>query len=574
MERGHQHRPRLGWMACAAACAASCQPSGSGGPAAPQPPLRFVDIAPAAGITVRNVSGKREKTYIIEAKGGGIGLLDYDGDGLLDLYVINGSTFERPLPDPPPSDRLYRNEGDGRFRDVTAAAGLGDTSWGMGCAAADYDNDGDQDLFVTNYGRNRLYRNRGDGRFEDATAQAGLAGSPRWNTGAAFGDYDKDGDLDLYVASYVRFDPDVRPDNMPYQMWKGMKIFHGPKAYDGDTDQLYRNEGNGTYTDVTARVPAIAGTALRGFQCVFGDVDDDGDLDLYVANDSDPNSLYRNDGGGLFADCSFASGAAYSEDGAAQAGMGVAWGDYDGDGHPDLFVTHFSEDYNTLYRNDGRAVFTDASYATGVAEVSMPFVSWGTGFHDFDNDGDLDLFVANGHVYPIIDQYDVGTSYAQRSLVLQNDGTGHFTEIGERLGPDMAVRKVSRGAAFGDIDNDGDVDVAVLNVDDTPTLLRNDGGNRGHWLEVTTVGTQSNRDGIGARLRLRAGGRTQVRDVLGSYSFLSTSQLRVHFGLGEAQWVESLQIRWPSGSVQELRDLAADQWLVVWEADGIAGRAQ
>jgi len=529
----------------------------------------FTDIAAVAGIAVENVSGKRDKTMIIEAKGGGIGLFDYDGDGDLDLYVINGSTFEPRTNGPAPSNRLYRNDGGGAFADVTDAAGVGDTTWSMGCAAADYDNDGDQDLLVTNYGVNRLYRNEGDGSFAEVTEKAGLGVWSRWSTGAAFGDYDLDGDLDLYVANYVRFDPAIRPGRLPYQLWKGLKIFHGPNAYEGETNELYRNEGDGTFTEVTDQHPKMASTEARSFQCVFADFDDDGDADLYVANDTDPNLLYRNEGDGSFTDVSFASGSSYSDDGATQAGMGVAWGDADGDGDPDLFVTHFSEDYNTLYRNDGAWLFTDASYETNTAEVSMPWVSWGTGFHDFDNDADLDLFVANGHVYPIIDSFDVGTSYPQRNCVLWNNGRGRFADVADPAGSDLSAARVSRGAAFGDIDNDGDVDVAVLNADATPSLLRNDGPSQGHWLQISTLGVHSNRDGIGARLRVTAGDRVHLRDVLGSYSFLSQSELRVHVGLGESTRADLIEIRWPAGGVQQFRDVAADQWLVISETEGI-----
>ena len=532
-------------------------------------PVAFVDIAEAAGVTVLNISGQREKTMIIEAKGGGIGLFDCDGDADLDLYVINGSTFEARADGPAPSNRLYRNDEGLEFTDVTVAAGVGDTAWSMGCAAADYDNDGDRDLLVTNYGTNRLYRNTGEGGFEDVAGETGLSRWSRWSTGATFGDYDNDGDLDLYIANYVRFDPAVRPGQLPYQLWKGLKIFHGPNAYEGETNELYRNDGDGSFTEVTSQQPALAGPALRSFQPIFADFDDDGDADLYVANDTDPNLLYRNDGKGIFSDISFASGSSYSDDGATQAGMGVAWGDSDGDGDFDLFVTHFSEDYNTLYRNDGRGLFTDASYDANTAEVSMPWVSWGTGFHDFDNDGDVDLFVANGHVYPIIDNYDVGTTYAQRNGVLWNDGAGRFVEVAEPEGDDLGVKRVSRGAAFGDIDNDGDVDAVVLNADDRPSLLRNDGGNGGHWLQVSTVGAHSNRDGIGARVRVTSRGRTQVREVMGSSSFLSQSELRVHFGLGSAMEIDAMEIRWPAGGVQRFEDVAADQWLVISETDGL-----
>ena len=553
-----------------AAALAACQPGETPEEAGPRARVvAFADVAEVVGVTVRNVSGQRDKTMIIEAKGGGIGLFDYDNDADLDLYVINGSTFEPRASGPAPSNRLYRNDGAGSFTDVTAAAGVGDTTWSMGCAAADYDNDGDRDLLVTNYGLNRLFRNNGDGSFTDVAPEAGLKMAHRWSTGAAFGDCDLDGDLDLYIANYVQFDPAMRPGHLPYQLWKGLKIFHGPNAYEGETNELYRNNGDGTFDEVTGQQPDMAGAALRSFQALFADLDDDGDPDLYVANDTDPNLLYRNDGKGNFRDVSFASGSSYSDDGATQAGMGLAWGDGDGDGDFDLFVTHFSEDYNTLYRNDGGGLFSDASYDANTAEVSMPWVSWGTGFHDFDNDGDVDLFVSNGHVYPIIDNYDVGTSYPQRNAVLWNDGQGRFAEADDPPGGDLGVTRVSRGAAFGDIDNDGDVDVAVLNADDRPSLYRNDGGNGGHWLEVSVVGTHSNRDGIGARVQVTAAGRTQVREVMASYSFLSTSDLRVHFGLGAATAVDAVEIRWPAGGRQKLTGLAADQWLVISETDGL-----
>jgi hypothetical protein len=529
--------------------------------------VQFVDVAMEAGITVQNISGKRDKNYIIEAKGGGIGFFDYDGDFDLDAYVINGSSFEGFPPGQRPTNRLYRNEGNGTFSDVTQQAGVGDTAWSMGCAAADYDNDGDADLYITNYGANRLYRNEGNGTFSDVTQQAGV-GDPRWGTGAAFGDYDLDGDLDLYVANFVQFYPDQKPTE-GFDIWKDINVYPGPRAYKGYADVLYRNEGNGTFTDVTQQAGALGKKAYNGFQCLFGDVDQDGYPDLFVANDSTPNLLYHNKGDGTFEDISLASGSSHSEDGLEQAGMGTAFGDYDNDGDLDLFLTHFSGDYNTLYQNEGGRFFRDVSYESGVGEVSMPFVGWGTGFFDFDNDGDLDLFVANGHVYPVIDNYDVGTTYAQRNLLFENLGNGHFEEISVQAGSGFAVEKVSRGAAFGDYDEDGDIDILVLNVDDTPTLLRNDGGNRRHWLHVSTIGKHSNRDGIGARIEVFTGERVQLREVAVGTSFLSQSDLRVHFGLGDAEKVDRLKIRWPSSRVQEFTDLQVDQWLVLSEERGI-----
>jgi hypothetical protein len=524
--------------------------------------VRFVDVAAKAGLTAANTSGNRKKSYIIEAKGGGAGLFDCDGDSDLDAYLINGSSFDGFPSGRNPYNRLYRNRGNGTFEDVTLRAGVGDTSWSMGCAAADYDNDGDLDLYVTNYGPNRLFRNRGDCTFDDITAFAGV-GDERWGAGAAFGDYDIDGDLDLYLANYLQFDPGVAPDIGSRIRWKDLDVFLGPESYAGEADVLYRNEGGGIFVhDVTAIGKSLA--AFKGFQPVFVDLDDDGYPDIYVADDTTPNLLFHNRGDGTFEDVSITSGASHSEDGGAQSSMGTAVGDYDNDGDLDLYVTNFSDDYNTLYRNEG-GYFIDFSFAAGVAKPSMPFVGWGTAFFDFDNDGDLDLYVANGHVYSAVDDFDLGTSYAQRDLLFENIGGGRFAEIGQTVG--LTAERVSRGAAFGDIDNDGDVDVLILNVDDTPSLLRNDGGNRRNWLTVSTEGTASNRDGIGARVEVTSGSRRQIREVRSGSSFLSHSDLRLHFGLDSATEVEQLTIRWPSGLTQEFRHIEANQWITIIEGE-------
>ena len=537
----------------AGGCAPSEQP--------PLPSVRFVDVVAQAGLTATNRSGNRKKSYIIEAKGGGTGLFDCDGDSDLDAYLINGSSFAGFRSGHNPYNRLYRNRGNGTFEDISLQAGVGDTSWSMGCAAADIDNDGDLDLYVTNYGPNRLFRNRGDCTFDDITAVAGV-GDERWGAGAAFGDYDIDGDLDLYLANYLQFDPAVAPDIGSRMRWKDLDVFPGPESYAGEADVLYRNDGGGIFTDVTGKSLAVA--SFKGFQPVFVDVDDDGYPDIYVTDDTTPNLLFHNRGDGTFEDVSFTSGASHSEDGGAQSGMGTAVGDYDNDGDLDLYVTNFSDDYNTLYRNEG-GYFTDLSFAAGVAEPSMPFVGWGTAFFDFDNDGDLDLYVANGHVYAAVDDFDLGTSYAQRDLLFENIGNGRFEEIGQLVG--LTAEKVSRGAAFGDIDNDGDVDVLVLNVDDTPSLLRNDGGNRRNWLTVSTEGTVSNRDGIGARVEVTSGSRRQIREVRSGSSFLSHSDLRLHFGLDTATEVELLTIRWPSGVTQEFRHIEANQSIRITEGE-------
>ena len=525
------------------------------------PAIRFVDVAVEAGITSINVSGSPDKRWIIEAKGGGLGWFDSDGDGDLDAYIINGSAFE-PL-HPPPRNHLFLNEGGGSFSDATISSGLGDSSWSMGCAAADYDGDGDLDLYVTNYGPNRLYQNRGDGSFADVADLAGVDDS-RWSTGAAWADYDGDGDLDLYLANFIEFDPQAQSgDAAKSCLWHGVEVFLGPEAYRGEQDVLFRNRGDGTFEDVSRELGTRGEIAYGGFTALFCDFDDDRWPDLFVADDSTPNLYYRNETGKSFRDVSAPSGASRNADGEVQAGMGVAVGDFDSDGDFDLFVTHFADDHNTLYRNEGGRFFTDVSYMAGVADISISSVGWGAGFYDFDHDGDEDLFVANGHVYPVVDLHDLGTRYAQRNLVLEN-ANGRFSDVTGRAGPGLAVEKVSRGAAFGDYDSDGDVDILVQNVDDRPTLLRND-GRQGNWLTVSVRSDGPNRFGVGARLTLEADGRVQVREIVSGSSFLSMSQLEAHFGLAGAAAVDRLEVRWPGGQVREFADLPVNGFLTVRE---------
>ena len=567
--KGHLPRPvaALGPAAAAlllAACSREGVPDPSPPASASAGELWFTDVAAEVGLTARNVSGSPSKRYLIEAKGGGAAFLDAEGDGDLDIYLLSGSTFGRP--DPQAHNRLYRNDGPSPFVDVTPRSGLGDTSWSMGAAAADYDNDGDADVYVTNYGANRLFENDGAGRFSDVTAAAGV-GDTLWGTGAAWGDYDRDGDLDLYAANFVRFRRGLRPRAMEYCQWKGVEVFYGPEAYPGAPDVLYRNDGGGAFRDVSQAAGVGVATPYKGFQPVFADLDDDGWPDIYVANDTTPNLFFRNLGDGTFRDVSLRSGASHNVSGHVQAGMGVDLGDYDGDGDLDLFVTHFSDDYNTLYRNDGGGYFSDVTFRSGLGAASMPWVGWGTAFADLDNDADLDLFVANGHVYPVVDDHDLGTSYAQPNLVFANQGRGVYDDASAVAGPGLRVRKVSRGTAFGDYDDDGDVDILVLNADDTPTLLRNDGAG-GHWLGVRLRGRTSNRDGVGARIRVTAGGRTQVREVRAGASFLSSNDLRAHFGLGAATSVDRLAVSWPSGSVQILEALPVDRYLLIDEKPG------
>ncbi len=527
---------------------------------APEPdltPVRFTDVTVACGLDFRMHSGGRVKNYIIEAKGGGGAFLDYDGDGWLDIYLVNGSRLEGyPDPATAPANALYRNMGDGTFANYTRTAGVGDTGWGMGCTAADYDQDGDLDLYVTNYGPNVLYRNEGNGQFRDVGQAAGvdLAG---WSTGASFGDYDGDGDPDLYVAQYLQFAPERVPPRGG--MWKGVLVFAGPLGLPGAQDVLYRNEGNGQFRDVTRQAKAGQFAPTYGLSALFCDYDGDGDPDLYVANDSAPNFLYRNEGNGQFRDVGVEAGAALSAEGGAQAGMGIAYGDYDGDGDGDLLVTHFEDDYNTLYGNQGDGRFAVVSAAAGLAEPSLPHLSFGTFFFDYDNDQDQDLFVANGHVYPQI-RHLAPDGYAEPNQLFANQGPASAYRFAEVAAGDVSRPAVSRGAAKGDYDNDGDVDVLVFNLDGPPQLLRNDGGNQRNWLSLRLVG-----GGLGAKVTIASGGVEQTTEIVSGGSFLAHSDGRVHFGLGFNQAVDWVEIRWPSGRVQRLEDVAANQFLTVEE---------
>ena len=535
----------------------------------PQRPVPlFEDVTQQAGLHWQHRSGGSEKWHILEAKGGGAAFLDYDGDGHLDIYLVNGSTLERTGHVSPLDNALYRNTGGGRFADVTATAGANDTSWGMGCVAADYDNDGNADLYITNYGANRLYRNRGDGRFEDATVSAGVGGD-RWSTGAAFGDYDLDGDLDLYVANYVDFDPDIRREDRPFCQWKSVDVFCGPRSLRGAADRLYRNEGDGRFVDKTADAGVEDRHKYYGFAALFSDYDQDGWPDLFVANDSTPNLLYHNLGDGRFEDVALAEGVAYNYAGKGQAGMGAAWGDYDGDGFLDLFITHFASDYNTLYRNERGRFFVDVTLKAGLGDKSLPYVGWGTCFIDYDHDRDLDLFVANGHVYPQVDRLQLSEeTYAQPNQLFENRGDGTFGAVeGVKA---LQERRVSRGACRGDYDNDGDLDLLILNLDDLPTLMRNDSAT-GHWFAVHLVGRRSNRDGIGARIAVFSEGKKQVREAVAGSGFLGGHDPRLHFGLAGSSKVDSLEVRWPSGVVDRLYELSADQLVVLVEGKGRGG---
>ena len=528
-------------------------------PARSQPlPVQFVDRAAANGIAASNASGDAQQ-YIVEGMMGGAAFFDADGDGDVDLYVTNGSRFAGFPPGQHPANYLYRNEG-GSFEDVATHVGVGDTSWSMGCAVADYDNDGNLDLYVTNFGRNRLYRNRADGTFEDATSAAGV-GDRRWGTGCTFGDYDRDGDVDLYVANYVDFTIDYQ-STIPCQ-WKNIPVYCGPRGLPAAADILYRNEGDGTFAD--ASKSAGINELYYGMAAGFADLDDDGWSDLFVANDSTPNQLYHNQTDGTFTEVALLAGVAYSGEGVKQGCMGLALSDYENDGLIDILATNFADEHNVLYRNSGGLFFTDVSYLSRVAGTGSRQVAWGTAFFDYDNDGDRDLFVANGHTYPEADLPQANSSYREENLLFENRGGGRFDDVSTKAGPGLAIREVSRGTCLADYDQDGDMDLFVLNLNSPPTLLRNEGGNKNNFLQIRPEGTRSNRAGIGARIAISAAGRRQFAQVLSGGSYLSHHDLKVHFGLGSSTLVETLTVQWPSGAVQTLRDVPANQILVVRE---------
>jgi hypothetical protein len=518
---------------------------------------QLTDVTEAAGIDWRHSIGDDALSNIVESTGAGCVFFDYDGDGDLDLYLVNGRFHPefshvrgRRLAGKL-ANALYRNDGDGTFTDVTDAAGVGDRGYGMAAVAADYDNDGDPDLFVTNYGRDSLYRNNGDGTFTDVTGDAGV-GDSRWTVGASFFDFDRDGLLDLYVGGYLLFDPE-------YRYYFAAEAFPGPLSYRGRADTLYRNRGDGSFENVTeaAGVGNPDGRAMGVAAC---DIDSDGDDDLYVANDGMENYFFRNQGDGSFENVALATGTAFGQNGEATSAMGPEFGDFDLDGLVDLFVPDMG--YGCLYRNTGKGWFEEKSAHLGVAAVLGQYTSWSGNFFDFDNDGWLDIFVVNGDAHHLEPEED--------TLLLNRQGAG-FEDISAKTGKALGAKFVGRGSASGDFDNDGDLDLLVLNLNDRPRLLRNDIGNRNHWLELRLVGTASNRDAVGARVRLTAGGHTQLRDVRTSSGYLSQSDPRLHFGLGSSAVVDRIEISWPSGTVQNLRKIDADRLLTVVEPEPTKG---
>jgi hypothetical protein len=539
------------------------------GAAAPIP-VTYVDVAAASGITFQHDNAASAEKYLIETMGSGCGWIDYDQNGLLDLYLVNGAATRLYMPKHALRSALYRNNGDGTFTDVTAKAGVGaEGLFGMGVAVGDYDNDGFPDLFVLGYGRCILFHNNGDGTFTDVTAKAGVENSGRWGSSAAWFDYDNDGRLDLVVANYV----DWAPDN---NFWcgdhgPGLRSYCHPDNYHGQAPTLFHNNGDGTFTDVSLR-SGVGAKPGNGLGVVTFDYDDDGWQDIFIANDSMPNFLFHNNRDGTFREVGYMAGVAVSMDGTSEAGMGVDAADASGNGRMDLMVTHLDSQLARFYQNMGGQVFDDATLRSKISYATFHMSGFGTRFMDYDNDGWRDVFMADGHILDNIERYRGEVRYAEPKLMFHNTGRGIFENVSNRLGTDFQRPRVSRGAAIGDFDNDGDLDVLVNNNGEPAQLLRNDGGNANHWLEIFLIGTRSNRDGVGARLKLTAGDLTLYDQRKGGMSYQSAQDPRLHFGLGAHANVDSLAIIWPSGAVTKLAGIKSDQIIAVKEGEGLVER--
>jgi hypothetical protein len=511
-----------------------------------------VDVAAKAGITVRNVNGDPEhKKYIVEATGSGVAILDYDRDGWMDIFLVNGMELngEHPKGGAAPTSHLFHNNHDGTFTDVTAKAGLISTGWGQGACVGDYDNDGFDDVYVTNYGKNRLFHNQGDGTFREVAEQAGVAGTGKeWGTGCAFVDYDRDGRLDLMVANYVHFDlaTTPAPGSEAGCMWKGTPVMCGPRGLPSAPNILYHNEGNGRFRDISEASGIQKTAGHYCFSVTTLDYNEDGWTDIYIACDSTPAILYRNNHDGTFTDVAADVGAAFNEDGREQAGMGSTAGDYDGDGHLDLFKTNFSDDTATLYHANGDGTFTDATFAAGLG-INLDALGWGAMFADVDNDGFPDLLVVNGHVYPEVDAAKLGATFKEPRFLYKNQGNGKFQDVSKSSGPGLTEPLSGRGLAIADLWNDGRLSAVVNNLSDRPMLLVNEAKNGNHWLELKLTGTKSNRSGIGTRVVVRGTRRSWVDEVRSGSSYDSSNDLRLHFGLGTETTLTNIDVRWPNG---------------------------
>jgi len=552
--------PRL-WNAVGASVMCLCilAPAGAAGP------IQLRDVTQGTGISFVHTDGSSGRRYIVETVASGLALFDYDGDGDEDIYFLNGAPLKGSKAAAAPANALYRNDGNLKFTDVTRTAGVGDTGHGLGVAVGDYDNDGDPDLYVNNFGPNVLYRNNGDGTFADVTKKAGVANGGFVGGGAAFLDMDKDGDLDLYVANYVNF----TYANHQICRFKGFPAYVGPMNYRPTPDTLYRNNGDGTFTDVSI-ASGVAAHKGTGMGMVCADYDNDGDTDILVGNDVAGNSIFRNDGAGKFEEVGLATGLAYDLSGQAQGTMGVECGDLNNDGLLDFYVTSYQHQLATFYRNIGNGVFTDDTRAARAGAATFAQVTWGTGLVDFDNDGDRDIFVACGHLHDNVECFDDSTAYLARNIVLMNTGKGKFINVSDKCGDGLAVKMSSRGAAFDDLDNDGDIDAVILNSRRKPTILRNDSPAGNHWIQIRLRGVKTNRNGVGARVKVVSGKLTQIAEVHSGRGYQSHYGTRLHFGLGKIEKIDRVEVRWIGGGVDVIKDVRIDKLLVITEGSSKA----
>ena len=537
-------------------------------PTAPRA-VTFENVAMAAGIAFTHTNGASPEKYLVETMGSGALFFDYDNDGWIDLFLVDGGSLADPALNGRARHRLFRNRGNGSFADVTEASGIQHAEYGMGACAGDVDNDGRTDLYITNYGPNVLYRNAGKGVFTDVTRAAGV-GLSGWSTSCAFVDIDVDGDLDLFVTNYL--DAPKTDNRFCGDPQRRIRVYCHPLVYPGVANVLYRNDGKGTFTDASAAA-GLEKYIGNGLGVAVGDYDDDGRPDVFVANDSVPNFLFHNEGGGRFSEVGLLAGVAVARDGKPRAGMGTEFADYDGDGRLDLVVTNHEFETTSLFRNDGGGTFVDTTLEAGISAPTLPLVGFGVAFFDLDNDADLDLSIVNGHVIDNTALFRPGSTHAQRKLLFQNTNGRRFAEVGRQSGAGFTRDDVGRTLVGGDIDNDGDVDLVVTNNGGAPDMLRNAGGNALNAIAIRLVGTRANRDGIGARVTVVTGTRAQVREVKSGSSYLGQNDLRVHVGLGEARRVDRIDVRWPAGRVETVRDVAANQIVTITEGQGITGRS-
>ena len=523
-------------------------------------PITMTNVTKKTGISFRHTDGSSGQRYLMETVSAGLALLDYDNDGDIDIYFLNGAPLKGTKTDTPPSNALWRNDGNFKFTDVTAAAGVGDKGYGLGVCAGDYDNDGDHDIYLNNHGANVLYSNNGDGTFADVTKKARVANGDKVGAGACFLDIEGDGDLDLYVANYVQF----TYKNHVMDKIRGVSVYRGPESFKPENDTLYRNNGDGTFTDIS-KSSGVAARASWGMGMVCADYDDDGDTDIFIANDADRNLLFRNNGKGQFQDVALESGTAADSRGLSQGSMGVECADYNNDGRLDFHQTSYENQLALLFRNAAGGFFDDVTLVSRAGIGTRAKVTWGTGLKDFDNDGDRDIFIACGHLQDNVEKYNDVGEYHARNVLLMNTGKGKFANISDKAGDGLAVKLSSRGAVFGDLDNDGDIDAVILNSRREPTILRNDSPTKNHWLQIRLRGTKTNRDGVGARVKVIAGKSMQVDEVHSGQGYQSHYGMRLHFGLGKIDKIDRVEVRWIGGGVDVIKNVKVDQILKITE---------